>query len=114
MKKVKAYNVQIWVGLKEGYHGIEHTIDEVYALCYKYVNDKQYCVTVTETKFFYVNGFENGVIIGLINYARFPSKKKEVLKHAFDLGEILMKELKQYRISITTPTDSYLLENETI
>ncbi len=30
MKKVKAYNVQIWIGLKEGYHGIEHTIDEVY------------------------------------------------------------------------------------
>lgn len=111
MKKVKSFNVQIWVGLKEGYDGIENPIDLVYNICNKYVNENTYCVSVTETKFFYYEGYENGAVIGLINYARFPSSKRKILKHAFKLGEILMKELKQHRISITTPNNSYLLQN---
>lgn len=112
MKTVKSFNVQIWIGLKEGYNGIENPIEKVYEICKKYVNENQYCVTVSETNFFYHNGSEKGVVLGLINYARFPSSKKIILKHAFQLGNILMKELNQYRISITTPKKSYLLENK--
>jgi hypothetical protein len=81
MKKVKSFNVQIWVGLKEGYDGIENPIDLVYNICNKYVNENIYCVSVTETKFFYYEGYENGAVIGLINYARFPSSKRKILKH---------------------------------
>ena len=44
MKKVKSFNVQIWVGLKEGYDGIENPIDLVYNICNKYVNENIYCV----------------------------------------------------------------------
>jgi len=113
MEKIKSYNTQIWVGLKEGYDGPTHIIDEIYNICNKYVNDAKYCVTVTPTKYFYVNGFEDGAIIGLINYPRFPNTKKGIIKKALELGNILMTELNQCRISITTPDNTYLLENKT-
>lgn len=110
-KITKSYNVQIWLGLKEGYDGIEHTIDEVYDICQKYVNTIKYCVTVTPTKFIYVNGNENGVIIGLINYPRFPNTQKKIREISFNLSDIFLNQFKQYRISVTTPNKTYLIEN---
>lgn len=111
-KKSKSFNVQIWIGLKSGYYGEEFAINSVYDLCRKYVNEKKYCLTVTETKFLYFKGEEHGIAIGLINYPRFPINKKKILKHAFNIGEMLLKELKQYRISITTPDKTYMIENK--
>lgn len=113
-KITKSYNVNIWVGLKEGYEGPIHTLDDVYDICSKYVNTIRYCVTVTPTKFLYVDGFEDGVNIGFINYPRFPNTKKEIRKKAFALSEIFLKEFKQYRISVTTPNKTYLIENKNI
>lgn len=37
MNVVPSYNVQIWVGLREGYTDIVHTIDEVNKICQEYV-----------------------------------------------------------------------------
>lgn len=48
------------------------------------------CVTVTPTKYIYTNGEEDGSIIGLINYGRFPKSEKDV----WNLAENLAKRLK--------------------
>lgn len=110
VKTVNSYNVQIWVGLKVGYSESTWSILELKAICQKYVNEKSYCVTVTPTEFIYKNGNEPGAIVGLVNYPRFPKTKKEIRKHAFKIAKILKKELKQFRVSITTPKKTFMLE----
>lgn len=115
MKTEKAYNVQIWVGLQETYNNEKlHTINEVESICQDFVNEVKDCVTITPTNFKYVDGGENGAIIGWISYPRFPRKREEIRKRALVLAEKLMKALNQYRVTVTTPYKSYMLENKNV
>ena len=109
-KRLPAYNIQIWCGLRERYTDVVHTIDDVKQICQSYVNEVQDCVTITETCFAYVDGWEMGAIIGLISYPRFPREPEELTDRAIKLAEKLMNELKQHRITITTPLESIMLE----
>lgn len=112
MKILKSYNVQIWVGLKQMYNDKKtHTIDDVRIICDKYVNEIKDCVTITPTEFRYVNGNENGVIVGYIQYPRFKRTEAEIRKRAIELANTLMIELNQYKVTVTTPKKSYMLEN---
>lgn len=115
MKTLKAYNVQIWVGLKETYNNEKvHSIESVQNICDNWVNEIKDCVTITPTDFRYVNGCEPGVIVGYISYPRFPRSRKEIRRRALLLAERLMYELNQYRVTVTTPFKSYMLENENV
>lgn len=111
MKKLRAYNVQIWVGLKEKYSKKEHSINDVRKICDNWVDEINDCITITSTEFRYVNGCEHGVVIGYISYPRFPRSRKEIRKRALKLADKLMTELNQYRVTVTTPYMSYMLEN---
>jgi len=70
------------------------------------ISVREYCetigygVTVTRTKYVYTGGEEEGVIIGLINYPRFPTGPNEILNHAILLGEKLLVDLDQETFSI--------------
>ena len=108
---VPTYEVTIWIGLKDGYAGWVHPIDDVDRICQAYCNKVGLCVTVTETHYIYTNGQEPGASIGLINYPRFPSQSYKIKEHAFILAQKLLLGLKQYRCSIITPELTYLLEN---
>lgn len=110
MKSVYTYYANIYVGLREGYDGTVHAYDDVREICQNYVDEAGLGVTVTKTDFVYTGGREPGVIIGLINYPRFPSSPEWVRWHAFTLGKLLLAELKQQRLTIMTPVRSYLLE----
>lgn len=109
-KILPAFNVQIWCGLKEGYDGITHTIEEVEYICQKYVNTERNCVTVTPTTFIYVNCKEPGVVIGFIAYPRFPKTELEITNNAIELANILLNDLGQNRLTITTPKQSIMYE----
>ena len=111
MKILKAYNIQIWVGLREHYDESVHTIEEVRDICDTYVNRVKDCITITPTEYRYVNGNEPGVIIGWIQYPRFPRKRKEILRRALELADIIMRELGQFKVTVVTPNKSYMLEN---
>lgn len=111
MKKNKSYNIQIWCGLREGYSNIIHTIEEVQAICDHFITSiNGECVSITPTHFRYLNGFEDGVVIGFIQYPRFPVHKKEKLKRVLMLAEKLRVELNQIRVSIVTQKKTYLIE----
>ena len=113
--KVKSYNVNIYCGLQETYDKYKiHTIEDAYKICDDFVNDVKDCVSVTETNFRYVDGFEKGVIVGYINYPRFPRTEKEILDRALLLAKKLMIELNQYRVTVTTSTESIMLENDNV
>ena len=62
-----------------------------------------HCVTITPTKYLYTGGEEDGVIIGFINYPRFPSDKEKIMQHAVSLANRLCDVLKQQSFSIQTP-----------
>lgn len=116
MERIKtinpSFNIQIWCGLREGYDGKEHSIESVEHICQQFVNKKGLCVTVTPTKFVYTDGNESGVVIGLIQYPRFPKKIDYLIEQSKEFAELLMNELGQNRVTITTPNESIMLENE--
>ena len=116
MKIVDNHEVKIWLGLREGYTNNYFTTQEVTKEIQDFCNRIEQCVTITPTHFVYVNGEEPGLIIGFINYARYPESRAEIHNRARALAEILMKKFKQYRVSITFYTGqtagSMMLEND--
>ena len=109
MKTEPSFNIQIWLGLREGYTDIVHSIDEVYAICQKLCNARKACFTITPTRFIYVDGWEDGVVIGLINYPRFPKEKQRLIYDSWEIASELQDHFKQIRVSITTPEKTYCL-----
>lgn len=64
------------------------------------------CVTVTPTSYIYTGGEEAGVILGLINYPRFPAEPAGILAKAQRLASDLMNGLCQQSYTIQTPTET--------
>ena len=116
MKVTDNHEATIWLGLREGYTDTYYSMSEAGKVIAEWCTEKKQCVTATPTHYIYVDGQEPGLIIGFINYARFPYSKAEIRNRAIELGELLMKECKQYRVSVTfqstVPGGSMLLENE--
>jgi ferredoxin len=111
MISVPTFTATIYVGfLVTKYPSAEEfntTFVEI--LCRDYCDKVGLCVTVTPTKFIYKNGWENGAAIGLINYPRFPKEPKDIKAQALELAEILLKELKQYKVSVVFPDETVMI-----
>ena len=112
MKSVDSYPVQIFVGLKERYTGPIHHVDEALDIVQDFV-EIGWCVTVTETTFVYKGAREPGIIVGAINYPRFPSDPDGIRLRAWTLAERLMKAFNQNRVSIQFQGDTVMLEADT-
>lgn len=82
---------------------IAGSVWEAETVCREYCDAVGFCVTVTGTNYIYTDGEEAGVIVGLINYPRFPEKPHEIEAHAFALGDLLRERLNQQSYSIQTP-----------
>lgn len=116
------YEAKIWLGLREGYTRNYFRHADVMKVIQSWCTEKKQCVSITPTQFVYVQndetgeGSEHGVVIGFINYPRYPMSEAEIRNRARELGGILMKEFKQYRVSITfypsMPGGTMMLENE--
>jgi hypothetical protein len=76
---------------------------EALELCRGYCDLVGLCVTVTPTTYVYTHGQEAGVIVGLVNYPRFPASRGEIEGRARDLAELMLKGLGQQSYSIQTP-----------
>lgn len=100
MNVVPTYEVKVYVGLREGHDGLTHTVEEAAAICHAYVNSVGLCVTISETHFYYKNGHEPGIVVGLINYPRFPATNKELLNHAIAIATRLKEAFGQFRVSV--------------
>ncbi|HEX8413388.1 MAG TPA: hypothetical protein VF637_05815 [Sphingomicrobium sp.] len=71
--------------------------------CRDFCDEVGFCVTVTETNYCFTGGEEAGVIVGLINYPRFPAEPWEIRNRATDLAALLCDRLKQQSYTIQTP-----------
>jgi len=111
MSGTETYKINIYIGLREGYDGDTHSIEEAIDVCSKFVDELGLCVTVTPTNYVYSGGYEPGIIVGLINYPRYPKTKDVLNRYGVDLAEKLMKHFKQNRCTFETPKISMLMEN---
>lgn len=102
----------IYCGLKESYDGFIHKVQEVEKLLEQYCNDNGCGLTVTETKFIYKNGKEPGVIVGLINYPRYPCTAIDLQDCAIDIARILKNGFRQERVTVVTNTLTLMLGNK--
>jgi hypothetical protein len=82
---------------------IAGSVWEAETICRDYCDEVGFCVTVTETTFCYTGGEEAGVIVGLINYPRFPSTPEAIWQRAEALGALLCAGLKQQSYTIQAP-----------
>lgn len=72
----------------------------------KYCDEVGYCVTIDHTYYVYKDGKEEGVVVGLINYPRFPSEPTAIIDKAKEIAELLRVGLDQDSYSIQTPHDT--------
>lgn len=110
IKEVQTYQAIISLGFKEHYSEKCHNLEEVIEICQEYCDNIGLCVTVTPTNFIYTNGGENGCLIGLINYPRFPSTPEEIFNKAFNLAGILKEKFNQFKVSIICSDKTVMLE----
>jgi len=68
-----------------------------------------FCVNIVDADFAYTGGFESGVKIGIINYARFPSNQKDLTSKAIKLANFLIVKLHQSSASVVSPCGSYFI-----
>lgn len=109
---VRTYTAQIYVGLRLGYDGDVQDVDVARGIIQAYVNTMKLAVTLTSTEFIYVDGREPGIIVGLINYPRFPSTPDKIRELALELARLLQRRLGQMRVSIVFPDETVMLEAE--
>lgn len=89
-----SYPVQIWIA---GDHA------KAVELCRAYCDASGFCVTVTPTIYVYTGGQEAGVVVGLINYGRFPSEPRAIFERARQLTLKLIEGMGQESASIQAP-----------
>jgi len=66
-------------------------ISEAEQIIRKYCADEGLCVTINPTKFIYSLGEEQGYVVGVINYPRFPKEESEVWDVASTLAKKMME-----------------------
>ena len=72
-------------------------------LCRAYCDRTGFCVTVTPTDYVYTDGEESGVIVGIINYPRFPATPTLLWQRALELAHELRAGLGQESFSVQSP-----------
>ena len=105
----KTHWANIYVGMREGYSDDVSTIEIMKKAVSKFVNQYPCCVTVTETEYIYVDGTEKGVIIGLINYPRFPKTQEIIKEYALDLATHLRAEFRQNRVTVMCADETIMI-----
>jgi len=81
--------------------------DEARDVCRAFCDEEGLCVTVTPTAYVYTGGEEAGIIVGLINYPRFPTEPADILTTAKLLALELMHKLEQESVSVQAPDETH-------
>lgn len=76
------------------------------ASCQVHCDEVGLCVTVTPTTYVYTGGQEPGVIVGFINYGRFPLGRAAIFERARELALKLIADLGQESASVQGPDDT--------
>ena len=118
MQIIDNYEAKIWLGLRSGYTDNHNSPEDVKQVIKKWCIDIGQSVSISPTEFIYPHGSENGLVIGFINYPRYPLSEAEIKNRSIELGTLLMKTFNQYRVSVaiypSSPNGLIMLENENL
>lgn len=112
MKVAPTFTAQIYVGTYCKDEGRQYDVEDLAYVCQDYCDEVGFCVSFTKTRFIYTNGSENGAIVGIINYPRFPSTPKILRQRTIKLAKLLQKATKQYKVSIVFQDETVMLERK--
>jgi hypothetical protein len=76
-------------------------------ICRDFCDKEGLCVTVTPTTYVYTGGEAEGVIVGLINYPRFPAEPGAIYATANELAEKLCQLMGQQSFTVQTPDAAF-------
>ncbi len=110
MTSTNTWTAHIYLGLRDPETHFRYPIHDARALCQRYVDDVGFCLTFTPTEFLYTGGSEPGVIIGTINYPRFPKSPALLRGIVRDLARRLGREFNQDRLSIVFEDKTEMVE----
>ena len=102
IKKCESFSVDIWIA--GDIATIERSLRE-------YCFDFGFCVTVTPTKYIYKGGQEDGVVVGIRNYPRFPKEQQVLMNQAVSIAKELIKSTYQWSCMIVGPEETVWLSN---
>lgn len=83
---------------------------DIFAACQEYC-ESGFCVTVTPTTYVFKGGYESGAVIGLINYARFPTDEHSLWLRAERLANMILERAGQQSYTIQSASRSTLYTN---
>lgn len=104
---VPTFIANIYVGLDAG--DKVYTYEDAKKLIQNYANTVGLCVTVTQTEYVYNGGSEPGIIVGLINYPRFPKNPDELKVQALNLADLLRKGLGQLKVTVVMLDETIMI-----
>jgi len=111
----KTFYADIYIGLTPGYDSnISFSKEHIEDLIANYIDScekSKFAVNVQDITFIYPGGREPGVKIGLIQYPRFMVKEGEILNNALNLAAHLIEMVEQFRCTVISSDQSYLIEN---
>ena len=105
----KTDSVKIYLGLREGYEGPDHHLDEVTEFLQGLAEEDPICFSVTITRYVHPKGIEGGVTVGMINYPRFPKPRAQFRARVFDVAERLKNHFNQFGVTIEFANESITL-----
>lgn len=73
----------------------------------RYCDKVGLCITIDPTTYVYTEGVEEGVVVGFINYPRFPMPPEVLMQHATEIAEAIVEKCNQHSYYIMTPTNTY-------
>lgn len=122
-RTVKTFEAKIYVGFRkayrqEGYNPTE-ALETVRRICHDAVK-VGWCVTIQPVEYIYtptfttgqptpVNG-EEGALIGVINYPRFPLNTEDLKERTLTLATRLMEQLHQEGVTVVFTDESVMVE----
>jgi len=99
MKQVEVESYPVSIFMATGYA----RSDQIRDFCRQHCDAVGLCVTVTCTSYCYTGGLEEGVIVGLIHYPRFPASPAAIWARAEALAEFLCSRMHQESYTIQAP-----------
>lgn len=110
MKRVPSFTATIYVGARDGYDGLELPFSVTREYLSALALEGGWSFTLAPTEFFYKGGAESGVVVGLINYPRFPESKSHIKRRALKVAKELRVLYHQQRVSVVFPDETVMIE----
>ncbi len=84
-------------------------IAETEQACAEFCTDRGFCVAIEPVRYVYTGGREDGAVVTVLNYPRFPKQPQQVCDIADELARFLIERVCQGSATVEGPGQSVFL-----